>query len=315
MPTPVHAAQPPILLPSAQASHGVYWSCTLFELLLLGKAVVVAVLAEDRLLPPGPDAPAEAVGHAGLLCIYGSIVAALLCSFLEGWLGQRMVARWRKQCEALEGCAAAGSSRSGSSNSSAAQPLLGKAAATDEVRAGGGPGFVVPGCWPAGCWTAPAPTLLCLRLSVWQSPSPATRSPSPLCPGRLSLRASPCAPLPQGKESATIPELILLSAPDAHILLLAFTAGAAAALGQVRSPAARRPRVPPCSNQVPTHPSTPPAHPPPTHSCGPPDSWEESSPCAVGRAAASSSYTVGVRGGSVASSVDPADAPSSPRWW
>lgn len=45
----------------------------------------------------------------------------------------------------------------------------------------------------------------------------------------------------QDKESATIPELILLSAPDAHILLLAFTAGAAAALGQVREAAACRP--------------------------------------------------------------------------
>lgn len=162
--------------PYGKAAHGIYWSCTLFELLLLGKAVVAAVLAEDRLLPPGPDAPAGAVGHAGLLCMYGSIVAALLCSFLEGWLGRQVVVRWRKQCEALEGGAAGGSSRSGSSvhgssGSSVAQPLLGKAPAPDE-----------------------------------------------------------------DKESATIPELILLSAPDAHILLLAFTAGAAAALGQAAIP-------------------------------------------------------------------------------
>ncbi|KAL4458512.1 hypothetical protein ABPG75_013377 [Micractinium tetrahymenae] len=163
--------------PYSKASHGIYWSCTLFELLLLGKAVVAAVLAEDRLLPPGPDAPAEAVGHSGLLCMYGSIVAALLCSFLEGWLGQRLVARWRKLCEALEASMAGGSSRSGSSahgssGSSAAQPLLGKATAVVE----------------------------------------------------------------EDKESATIPELILLSAPDAHILMLAFTAGAAAALGQAAIP-------------------------------------------------------------------------------
>lgn len=36
--------------------------------------------------------------------------------------------------------------------------------------------------------------------------------------------------------SATIPELILLSGPDAHILMLAFTAGAVAALGQALIP-------------------------------------------------------------------------------
>lgn len=38
---------------------------------------------------------------------------------------------------------------------------------------------------------------------------------------------------PQEAENATIPELIRLSLPDSHILLLAFTAGAVAALGQV----------------------------------------------------------------------------------
>lgn len=144
----------PGLLPTrVQAAHGIYWSCTLFELLLLGKAVVAAVLADDQLMPPRPDAPGGAAGHSGLLCMYGSIVAALLCSFVEGWLGRRLVARWRKQCEALDGYTAAGSSSRasssvhGSSGSSAAQPLLGKASAADEASAcGGGPGRL---CRPA----------------------------------------------------------------------------------------------------------------------------------------------------------------------
>lgn len=44
----------------------------------------------------------------------------------------------------------------------------------------------------------------------------------------------------QEAENATIPELIRLSLPDGHILLMAFTAGAAAALGQVLQGAGRR---------------------------------------------------------------------------
>ena len=53
----------------------------------------------------------------------------------------------------------------------------------------------------------------------------------PLVPG------APCSA--QEAENATIPELIRLSLPDGHILLMAFTAGAAAALGQVRRGARR----------------------------------------------------------------------------
>lgn len=85
------------MLPAAalQVSHGVYWSCSLFELLLLGKAVVVAVLGEERLLPPDPGDASDPPGSVGLLCMYASIVVALLCSFMEGWLGQRLVARRR----------------------------------------------------------------------------------------------------------------------------------------------------------------------------------------------------------------------------
>ncbi|EFN54348.1 hypothetical protein CHLNCDRAFT_36050 [Chlorella variabilis] len=147
--------------PYSKVSHGVYWSCSLFELLLLGKAVVVAVLGEERLLPPDPGDASDPPGSVGLLCMYASIVVALLCSFMEGWLGQRLVARWRKQHEAAEEAAGQAGAR---------QPLLGKGKAAKEA------------------------------------------------------------------DSATIPELIKLSAPDTHILFMAFTAGAAAALGQALVP-------------------------------------------------------------------------------
>jgi hypothetical protein len=145
-----------------QMSHGVYWSCTLFELLLLGKAVVVAVLGEEQLLPPHPGDQPASRGDVGLLCMYVCVIVALLCSFMEGWLGQRIITQRRKQHEAADEVSGGGSSQ---------QPLL------------GGKGKVA-----------------------------------------------------QETDSATIPALIKLSAPDSHILFLAFTAGAAAALGQASSP-------------------------------------------------------------------------------
>ena len=75
------------------------------------------------------------------------------------------------------------------------------------------------------CTCGPAPAALHLHRAVLEHCNP----PSLPVPRHCVLLAGP-----QDKESATIPELILLSAPDAHILLLAFTAGAAAALGLVR---------------------------------------------------------------------------------
>jgi hypothetical protein len=108
-----------------QVSHGIYWSCCLFELLLLAKAVVVAVLGKERLLPPKPEGHAAARGDVGLLCMYASLVAALLSSFLEGWLAQRLVVRWRKQLEMGQEARGGGS---------AAQPLLGKKQQKAEVR-------------------------------------------------------------------------------------------------------------------------------------------------------------------------------------
>ncbi|PSC71292.1 ATP-binding cassette sub-family B member 9 [Micractinium conductrix] len=156
--------------PYGKVGHGLRWSSTLFELLLLAKAVTVAVLGEEALLPP-PPGQQHPTGNAGLLCIYAALGAALLCSFAEGWLSLRLVQRWRKAFESSGGARASGSAGDGSGL--ATQPLLGKAGGGGEER---------------------------------------------------------------DKASATIPELIGLSAPDTHILMLAFTAGAAAALGQALIP-------------------------------------------------------------------------------
>ena len=98
-------------------SHGIRWSCVIYELLLLAKAVTVAVLGEEQLLPPAPDCAGAACGRVGLLCLYTSIVAGLLASFAEGWLGRRLVAARRARHEAAEEARA---------RAAAQQPLLSK---------------------------------------------------------------------------------------------------------------------------------------------------------------------------------------------
>ena len=130
------------------------WSCILFQLLLLGKAVVVAVLGEDRLLPPPPppshSPPVAAFagdgggiggvsdasnvgGNVGLLCMYVSIVGALLASFVEHWLAVRLVGEQRQRHEG-RGRGASGSGGGGGS-ADASRPLLSKdAGGLGEVR-------------------------------------------------------------------------------------------------------------------------------------------------------------------------------------
>lgn len=119
----VHAFLPnPLLSPprcaAAQVSHGIRWTCIVYELLLLAKAVTVAVLGEEQVLPPPPECQGAACGRAGLLCLYTSIVAGLLASFAENWLGRRLVAARRKRHEAAEEAA--------SGANAARQPLLAK---------------------------------------------------------------------------------------------------------------------------------------------------------------------------------------------
>lgn len=194
----------PVWPTPTQVSHGIYWSCTLFELLLLAKAVVVAILGEERLLPPPEDPRTGATGESGLACMYAAILAALLSSFLEAWLARSLVARWRKQHEAAE--AARGEAR---------QPLLGGKAAKPEVICGGRAGGRGECC---------SSLFSCVQQQR-HSMHPSEGASLPLIP---SIRVLPV----QHEESATIAELMKLSLPDSLILLLAFSAGAVAALGQ-----------------------------------------------------------------------------------
>ena len=126
-------AHPLPSLGPAQVSHGIRWTCIAYELLLLAKAVTVAVLGEEQLLPPPPECQGATCGHVGLLCLYTSIVAGLLASFAENWMGRRLVAARRKRHEAAEE-AAGGASRE-------RQPLLAKGKA-QKVR----PDGAVVGC-------------------------------------------------------------------------------------------------------------------------------------------------------------------------
>jgi len=191
-------------------SHGIRWTCISYELLLLAKAVTVAVLGQEQLLPPPPGCEGTACGRVGLLCLYTSIVAGLLTSFAENWLGRRLVAARRKRHEAAE--AAAGVA------SGVRQPLLAKGKAKQvsapALRSAGG-----NGCSSVTTYATLAP------VEQMAGSARTEQGPHHLC-SCLHLQL-------QEAESATIPELIRLSLPDSHILLLAFTAGAAAALGQV----------------------------------------------------------------------------------
>lgn len=122
-------------------SRGVYWSCAAFELLLLAKAVAVAVLGKEQLWPPRGPCSGQACGDVGLLCMYVAIVAGLLGSFLEAWLGQRWVAQRRKRHEAAE--AARGGPQ---------QPLLGKGRGKEVSGAAGWAGLSLLHCeaWKPG---------------------------------------------------------------------------------------------------------------------------------------------------------------------
>lgn len=148
---------------TAQARQGIYWSSVAYQLLLLSKAVVVAVLGHDRLWPKDLASP-------GLALVYTSIVASLLASFAQVSSGRALVRRWQRRAKPTV-------AELGDGTNDAAEPLLGPAKGDEEE-------------------------------------------------GGLSEEA----------RNATIGSLLRLSAPDTPLLLLAFSAGAAAALGQALIP-------------------------------------------------------------------------------
>ncbi|KAL6777216.1 hypothetical protein ACKKBF_B20615 [Auxenochlorella protothecoides x Auxenochlorella symbiontica] len=91
----------------------------LVQLLLLAKAVAVAVWGREEVLPPDSEesaaAGASAAGRVGLLCMFASIVGALVGSFVEQAAARSLASSWRRRWRR----------RTGATRSGAAAPLLG----------------------------------------------------------------------------------------------------------------------------------------------------------------------------------------------
>ncbi|KAL6776308.1 hypothetical protein ACKKBG_A20615 [Auxenochlorella protothecoides x Auxenochlorella symbiontica] len=91
----------------------------LVQLLLLAKAVAVAVWGREEVLPPDPEesaaVAAAAAGRVGLLCMFASIVGALVGSFVEQAAARSLASSWRRRWRR----------RTGATRSGAAAPLLG----------------------------------------------------------------------------------------------------------------------------------------------------------------------------------------------
>lgn len=188
----------------SQASHGIYWTSRAAELCLLAKAVVVAVLGEERVLPPPPppsgsSEPSEPCGDVGLLCMYVSIVAALLGSFLESALALSWVAKARKRHEAADEARSAAAAADGGS-AGVREPLLGKK----------GDGETVSGCVACGWGHGSRPPWLLptdAPCSCLHSPAAAHREPHDSGAGAPvgAGRSHPAAGLLRGRGGGAVP--------------------------------------------------------------------------------------------------------------
>ncbi|KAG7669825.1 hypothetical protein Ndes2437B_g06013 [Nannochloris sp. 'desiccata'] len=154
-----------------------------YQLLLLGKAVIVAILGEEIMFPTKK--------YSGLIYIYASILSGLLTSFIQAPAARRLIQNWKKeQKQRRSNASVNGSNGTGLLDTSVTTPLL--LETTTEKRAG--------------------------------NENPSSSSSDESGEGDSEAR------------KATIGALLKLSAPDYVILLLAFTSGAAAALGQALVP-------------------------------------------------------------------------------
>ena len=66
----------------------------IFQLLLLSKAVYVAIKGSDHVFPTSKK--------SGLAYIYASLVTALLTSFIQSATAQAMITRWKRQAALLD---------------------------------------------------------------------------------------------------------------------------------------------------------------------------------------------------------------------
>ena len=73
----------------------------IFQLLLLSKAVYVAIKGSDHVFPTSKK--------SGLAYIYASLVTALLTSFIQSATAQAMITRWKRQAALLAPCSSTGS--------------------------------------------------------------------------------------------------------------------------------------------------------------------------------------------------------------
>jgi ATP-binding cassette, subfamily B (MDR/TAP), member 9 len=160
-----------------RAIKGVRCTALCFQLLLLTKAVTVAIVGSDQALPTKQ-------GNPGLILIYVATVVALVTSFAQSPAAQAIVRRWKASAEATAAALLEDESSRSSESSS--------------VEATGPGGLATP----------------LLLSNVEKAKDVSSQEP----------------------RQATIGALLRLSAADTPILLLAFTAGAVAALGQALVP-------------------------------------------------------------------------------
>ena len=96
-------------------------TATIFQLLLLSKAVLVAILGSDDVFPTHKH------HHYGLAYIYGAIILALLTSFIQAPTSRALVFKWQRQAARIARSRAANSLLGGSADASSTitSPLLG----------------------------------------------------------------------------------------------------------------------------------------------------------------------------------------------
>lgn len=195
--------------PARRADLGLRVASGAAALLLLGKAVAVAILAPDGLAPPPLP-----VGAVGLACMFAAVAAAFVGSGVTGLLARRVVLGWEEEGKGAGAEAAAAAAERkravgvGDEEAGLAVPLLGSSSGGggDSSSGGGGGDSSSSGGGTARAADGKQQLQSKQRGAAGGSSGGAKR------------------------KKGTVGELLLLSVPDAPILLAAFAAGAGAAL-------------------------------------------------------------------------------------
>ena len=181
------------------------WS-SIFQLSLLAKAVIVAIIGSEEVFPTHQDnkghkpVPAKSIDASGLLFIYASLLTSLVTSFIQTPSAKAIIKRWRRRVYSI----ATTATDNNSTTTTATTPLL--PPVIDGV--GGGQ----------------------------HKPIEHDDTDSVMGGEEEGEEEGEHAAVDGETRRATIGVLLNLSFPDAPILLLAFSAGAIAALGQALVP-------------------------------------------------------------------------------